>query len=305
MNWFTDDFKQAFNKSNNSLMQLIWINIVVYLTTLVLQLSLMALSQTWVLEHILSYFSLSAVLPNVLYKPWTLLTYSFFHAINPIAHLLPNMLMLYWFGGIIQEYIGSKRLIHLFIYGAIFGGIFVIGLENLLPFFQHSLSSNIIGASGAVMAIVFGATTLVPEYTFYLFLIGPIKIKYIAVFLLILSLVSALNMQNVGGELVHVGGAMMGYFYVKFLKNGTDLGVPIEYISMFFKNLFQKKPEKSIKVTYRNPNNTVSQASNQYNNASFPDDDEIDEILDKISKSGYESLTKTEKQLLFKASQKK
>ncbi len=306
MNWFINDFKQAFKQPNNSLVQLIWVNIVVYLIVLVFKLVSMAFHQNVFFENIMSYFSLTAILPSLLLKPWTLLTYSFFHITNPISHLLPNMLTLYWFGRIIQEYLGSQRLAYLYIYGAIFGGLFVVGLENVLPLFNQSLSSNIIGSSGAVMAIAFAAATLVPEYTFHLFLIGPIKIKYIVVFLLILSLASVANMQNIGGEMAHLGGALIGFLYIKFLKKGSDLGLPIQSVTSFFKKLFLKKEEKTIKVSYKNLNNTVSQATNQYNNpAAFPNDEEIDEILDKISKSGYESLTKTEKQRLFKASQKK
>ncbi len=307
MSGIIDDFKYAFAKRNNGLIQLIWINVIAYVVTLLLFIGLtvsLPKEQSSALFYtILSYVNLSPSLAVVLFRPWTLLSYAFLHDLNPIAHLLPNMLMLYWFGNIIQEFLGSKRLVSLYILGAIFGGLLAIALFNLIPFYQAALpSTTIIGASGSILAVVFAAATLVPDYSFFLFLIGPVRIKYIAFFLLLMSLASSIG-SNAGGSIVHLGGALLGFVYIKQLQAGRDLGLPIEIVMNFFQNLFKPSKKPSIKVAYR-PKETSYSSTAGNSQAGFPDEDEVDEILDKISRSGYESLTKEEKQKLFKASQK-
>ncbi len=303
MSGILDDFKDAFAKRNNGLIQLIWLNVAVYVVMLLVLICLTVLfKKSELFDSALSYLSLTPALGTFLYRPWTILTYSFFHSVNPIAHLLPNMLMLYWFGAIIQEFLGSRRLINLYILGAIFGGIFALLAFNFVPYYQSGIATTIIGASGSVMAIMFAAATLAPDYTFFLFLIGPVRIKYIAFFFFLISLAGAIGV-NAGGGIVHLGGALLGYLYVKQLQRGYDWGKPIDVMVDFFKGLGKRNEKPKIKVAYR-------QKESSYNSSSvgmstgYPDEDEVDEILDKISRSGYESLTKEEKQKLFKASQK-
>ncbi|WP_044172179.1 rhomboid family intramembrane serine protease [Flectobacillus major] len=303
MSGILEDFKDAFAKRNNGLVQLIWLNVAVYVTTLLLFVILTVFFKQGTLYYdLLEYVNLSPALNIVVFRPWTLLTYAFLHDINPIVHIFPNMLMLYWFGNIIQEFLGSKRLINLYILGAVFGGLLTILAFNLIPYYHDSVNSvTIIGASGSVLAIVFAAATLVPDYSFYLFLIGPVRIKYIAFFLLLISLAGSIG-ANAGGGIVHLGGALLGYIYIKQLQAGRDFGAPIDAIVDFFQGLFRRTEKPKIKVAYRQKESTYSGSIS--NHAGFPDDDEVDEILDKISRSGYESLTKEEKQKLFKASQK-
>ncbi|MFY7890244.1 MAG: rhomboid family intramembrane serine protease [Spirosomataceae bacterium] len=301
MSGILEDFKDAFAKRNNGLVQLIWLNIAVYVLMLMCLIIFRMSDQELLFDKALRYVSLTPELPIFIYRPWTILTYSFVHAVNPIAHLLPNMLMLYWFGTIIQEFIGSRRLINLYLLGAFSGGLLAILIYNFVPYFSTNVQNvTIIGASGSVMAIVFAAATLVPDYTFFLFLLGPVRIKYIAFFFFLISLAGVTGL-NAGGGIVHLGGALLGFLYIKQLQAGRDLGTPIDQTIDFINGLFRKKEKPQIKVVYRQKESSYS--GNSSTN-SYPDEDEVDEILDKISKSGYESLTKEEKQKLFKASQK-
>jgi hypothetical protein len=172
-------------------------------------------------------------------------------------------------------------------------------MYNLIPYYQvRSSFPGMIGASGAVYAVVVGAATLMPNYTFFLFLLGPVRIKYIAAFYVILSFAQSIG-SNAGGNIAHLGGALLGFIFVRQLKKGTDLGQPLTNMAEGIKKLFNRKP--AMKVTYHRRDTTRP----SYNTTAYtPNQDEIDAILDKISRSGYESLTKEEKQKLFRASQK-
>lgn len=302
MSGFYDDFRDAFAKPNNGLVQLILINVVVFLCLIILQVVLTLSGNKGIYDLILSQLTVPAFLPNLAFKPWTLLTYFFTHE-NPL-HILFNMLFLYWFGGLVQEYLGSRRLVNLYVLGGLVGGITYILLYNVIPYFGKDLATSwMLGASGAVFAVVFGAATLLPNYKFVLLFFGPIRIVYIAFFYLVLSWVQLVG-PNAGGNMAHVSGAIIGFLYIRFLRKGIDLGTPIDAVTNFFRRLFMPPPRRSsMRVTYR----SQSKATYSYTNAEgeFPDEEEVDAILDKISKSGYESLTREEKQKLFKASQKK
>jgi membrane associated rhomboid family serine protease len=315
MSGILDDFKDAFAKRNNGLVQLIWLNVAVY----VVMLSFLIVSSVFfkrpdIFNNVLSYFSLTPSMGTFLFRPWTILSYSFIHTVNPIIHLFPNMLMLYLFGAIIQEFLGSTRLINLYILGAFFGGVIALIAINFLSYYQGAINVPIIGASGSVIAIMFAASTLMPDYTFFVFLIGPVRIKYIALFFFLISLAgtvqinSAVNISavqmNAGGVIVHLGGALLGYLYIKQLQAGRDWGTPIDVTIEFFQNLFKRTEKPSIKVVHRQKETAFGSSTTSNVGNAYPDDDEVDEILDKISRSGYESLTKEEKQKLFKASQK-
>jgi hypothetical protein len=166
----------------------------------------------------------------------------------------------------------------------------------------NNINPNILGASAAVYAVMFAAVTLLPEYEFYLFGIVLIKIKYLAWgFLLISFIVPSSGVS-------HLGGAMAGYSYIYLLRKGVDLGGPIEAISDWWSNFWVAKPQAKIPQRKYSESTVANKSSNGNTNIDpnyFPDQDEVDAILDKIGKSGYESLTKEEKQKLYRASQKK
>ena len=159
-----------------------------------------------------------------------------------------------------------------------------------------------LGASAGVFAIVVGAATLMPNYTIYLLLLGPVKIKYIAIFYVLLSFFNVPG-ENAGGAIAHLGGAGLGFLYVKQIQKGNDLGGWIFSVIGFFKSFFIRQPK--IKVTYNSGKKTETKSkANKGTPSPAPNQAEIDSILDKISTSGYESLSKSEKQKLFNASKK-
>lgn len=246
-------------------------------------------------------FELIAPIKSFIRKPWTLLTYCFTH--YGFFHLLFNMLSLFWFGTLVQEFIGSRKLLNIYLIGGIISGLIYIAVYNLLALAPqlNNISPTILGASAAVYAVMFAAVALLPEYEFYLFGIVLIKIKYLAwAFLLISFIVPSSGIS-------HLGGAIAGYSYIYLLRRGTDLGSPIEAVSDWWSNLWKPKPQ--VKIPQRKYSESTV-ASKSGGNTSldpnyFPDQDEVDAILDKIGKSGYESLTKEEKQKLYRASQKK
>ena len=305
MSGIFDDFKREFTKTDNTLVRIILINTVVFLSLLLVKV-IFTLGQsseayTWLADML----QLPASPREYLYKPWTIITYFFTH--EEIFHILFNMLFLYWFGKLVDEYLGSKRLVALYVLGGMAGGLAYMAIYNLLPYFHSQVAgSQMLGASAAAFSVAVGASTLLPNYTFHLIFLGPSRIKYIAFFYIILSLAQSVG-PNAGGNLAHLGGALTGYLFIKLLQNGTDLGKPLYVIMDIWSQLFKKRPP--MRVTHRQKE--VHRSTTLYSSApsptsvEMPDQDEIDSILDKISKSGYESLTKEEKQKLFKASQQK
>ncbi|QNF33843.1 rhomboid family intramembrane serine protease [Adhaeribacter swui] len=294
-----DDIRNAF-RLRNALNQLILINVIIFVVLLLVRVILKISTQTdGVFETILDYIAMPANPGIFLTRPWTIFTYFFTH--REFFHIIFNMLNLYWFGMIIREYLGDKKLVSLYLLGGLAGGIFFVLFYNLIPFYQsRAIYATMIGASASVLAVTVAAATLLPNYTFNLLFIGPVKIKYIAAFFVLLSISGAIG-DNAGGNLAHLGGALIGFVFIKQLQRGTDLGRPIHGIANFFRNLF--KPRTPLKVTYKNQSRSTSYSS--ASSSGEPSQTEIDLILDKISRSGYESLSKDEKQKLFRASQKK
>jgi membrane associated rhomboid family serine protease len=301
MNSIIDDFKNAFRKPNNGLIQIILINVIIFLVLVLLKVVLRISDQSGIYEWIYYKLFLPAPVMDFLARPWTLFTYMFIHSDSDVFHILFNMLFLYWFGKLVDEYLGNRRLINLYILGGLAGGILYLIVHNTIPYFiLRQPEIGMVGASAAVYAVVVGAATLMPNYTFFLFLIGPVKIKYIAAFYVVMSFAQTIG-NNSGGNVAHLGGALMGFIFITQLKKGTDLGKPLTSLAESIKNLFRRKP--AIRVTHHNKNNRSS-AGPASPTFTVPNQDEIDAILDKISRSGYESLTKEEKQKLFRASQK-
>ncbi|MGV3559708.1 rhomboid family intramembrane serine protease [Larkinella arboricola] len=305
MSGLLDDFRNEFNKPNNTLVQLILINTIVFLLLLILKVVVMLAVIPGVYDFVITQLRIPASLSAFITKPWTLITYFFTH--EDVFHILFNMLFLYWFGRLVDEYLGNRRLVALYMLGGITGGLAYIAIYNLLPYFHGAVGrAEMLGASAAAFSVAVGASTLLPNYTFHLLFFGPVRIKYIAFFYIVLSLARSIG-PNAGGELSHLGGALVGFLFIKMLQNGTDLGQPIYWIMDGWQSLFRKKPP--VKVSYRQRSASMTTGSYAASSSSssavaMPDQDEIDAILDKISRSGYESLTREEKQKLFRASQR-
>jgi membrane associated rhomboid family serine protease len=297
-----DDFKNAFNRPNNGHIQLILINVVVFIVLIISKVFIDLSLGPEAFRSVLTQIAMPSHTETFLIKPWTLFTYMFVHI--GFFHILFNMLFLYWFGMVIKEFLGSNRVIGLYILGGIAGGLFYILIYNLIPFYADRVENSILfGASAGVFAVVVGAATFMPNYTFFLLFIGPVRIKYIALFYVVLSFANTTG-PNAGGELAHLGGALVGFLFIKQLNRGTDWGKPVLSVIHFFRSFFVK--QSNIRVTYSRKEKASTGASRQpaKKSASRVEQDEIDEILDKISQSGYDSLSKEEKEKLFNASKK-
>ncbi len=291
MNSIIEQLKHNFKRKDNGLIKIILTNIIIFLVLSLIYVFSKLFQNNVVSQFLLENLILPTDLSVFISKPWTLITYFFSH--ENIFHIIFNLLSFYWFGNIIVEYLGNRRLVNIYILGGIFAGVLFLLLFNTIPFFINSPTLGLIGASGAIYAVVVAAATLVPDYTFFLMFFGPVKIKYLAIGMIFISILGSVE-ANAGGNIAHLGGALMGYVFIRFLKQGTDLGKPISATSDFVNKLFVKKTP--LKVTYKGSGKEV--------NYGAPDQKEIDQILDKINRSGYESLSKEEKQKLFKASQK-
>jgi membrane associated rhomboid family serine protease len=300
------DFKNAFQRYNNSHVQLIYLNVVVFLGLGVLFVIAKFSSFPPLFTEVYKQFTLPSELLTLAKRPWTLITYGFAHhfSFNPahidILHILFNMLGLYWFGRVFVEYLGSDKLIAVYVLGVLAGGILYLLLYNTIPLFMES-RATLVGASAAVFAVMTAVAVLIPDYTFYLLFIGPVKVKYIAAFYIVMSLLFS-AIENAGGNFAHLGGAFIGFVYIRQLQAGSNWGGWITATIDWVRSLFREK--RKVKVTYRNQPSYEDVRRGSAAKGSSISQAEIDAILDKINAGGYESLSKDEKEKLFNASKK-
>lgn len=302
-NSILDDFKNAWNKPNNAPAQLIIINVVVFLLLGILMVVSTLSGAERLFELVYDQFSIPPSFSQFITRPWTLLTYAFAHSLSGIFHILFNMLVFYWFSKLILEFLGNQKVIAIYVLGALAGGVAYLLVYNLIPFYaqQAPSISGMVGASAAVYATVVAAAVFMPNYTFFLMFLGPVKIKYIAAFYVVISFLGSTG-GNAGGNIAHLGGALVGWLYISQLRQGMDLGAWIITFLNWGKSFF--KPAPKIKVSHRSaPKQSRAKNAKEHSNSS-PKQEEIDAILDKISHSGYDSLSKDEKQKLFNASKK-
>ncbi|NIK74307.1 membrane associated rhomboid family serine protease [Thermonema lapsum] len=298
-------FRSAGNSLNTSdaLIRLILINVGVFLLLKTAYVFLWAAQSTHIYRWLVLHLTMPAEGKLLLQRPYTLITYFFTH--ESFWHILFNMLFLYWFGRILQEFLGNQRLVALYILGGLAGGLLYFFLYNVLPPLQFIRPvTMLLGASASVYAIVVGAATLRPSYTVHLLLFGPVQIRWIAIFFVLLSFIE-IGSANTGGNFAHLGGSFMGYLYIKMLQRGTDLGGWINFILDKIGGLFHPKPRLKVHhppLEKVRTHNAIRRSTNKSQEASSSLQDEIDRILDKISEQGYESLTPEEKQKLWDAS---
>ena len=290
-----DDIKLTFRNGSN-LTRLIYINIAVFVLMTIVAVAGFLMNNPEISEKALDIFSVPASLNALLLRPWTLITYMFTH--KGIWHILFNMLWLYSFGRIFLEYLDGRKLVAVYLLGGISGALVYILSFNIFPAFTGVVADSVaIGASASVMAVVIAIAAYVPDYTVQLMLLGRIKIKYLALAIFIFTSVMDFSI-NSGGKLAHIGGAIFGYFYTMNLRHGRDMGKGFNRILDFFATMF--KPRKKHKVTHKKVATEYD-----YNAIRADHQKHINHILDKISKGGYDSLTKEEKETLFKESQNK
>jgi membrane associated rhomboid family serine protease len=290
-----DDIKKTFRNGSN-LIKIIYINIGVFLLLTITAIIGFLVTDPEIPEKALNLFSVPSSLAALLIRPWTLITYMFVH--KDIWHILFNMLWLYWFGRIFLEYLDQRKLVAVYLLGGLSGAFIYILSFNIFPAFAGVVNESVaIGASASVMAVVIAIAAYVPDYTVQLLILGRVKIKYMALAIFVLTSIMDFSI-NSGGKLAHIGGAFFGYLYTINLRQGKDMGRGFNKIIDSIVTIL--KPRKNLKVTHK-------KAADEYEYNKFRSEHQarINKILDKISKGGYDSLTKEEKETLFRESQKK
>jgi membrane associated rhomboid family serine protease len=243
------------------------------------------------LENVLLWIGVPAYIPNLIQKPWTLITYMFVQ--ENFWHLFFNMIWLFWFGKIFIEFMPGKKVYSLYFLGGIAGALTYILAYNIFPVFHNTLAySTTIGASASVLAITIATAVLVPEYTVHLLFIGPVKIKYIAIFYVLLD-VLMIRSGNAGGHFAHLGGAVSGAMFILFIRKDAALRLGLDRLKSLLNDPLGRKQLHKVHSNRR------PLTDDEYNKQKVQKQQKIDHILDKISRSGYSSLSSEEKEILF------
>jgi membrane associated rhomboid family serine protease len=286
---FGDNIRSQLRVSN-TLQRLLIINVALFLFLRITNaISLLFLVPVFNFIDVSFLLAVPADVTEFITRPWTLITYMFFHW--DVMHILFNMLWLFWMGKILQEYLGNKKLLTTYLLGGLTGGLFFIAAYNIFPLFSTAVPGAFaLGASASVLAITVAAATLLPEYPIQLLFFGTVRLKWIAVITILLDLIN-ISGTNAGGHIAHLGGAFYGFIYIRQLQKGKD-------ISGWLTKIFDRiTSPKKMKVAYKK-----SKHDEEFNISKKAKQERMDEILDKISKSGYGSLTQNEKDFLFRAS---
>lgn len=291
-----NDLRAKF-RNGDLLTQIIFVNIGIFvavrLTAVILQLFNIPE------ETFMSYIQVPAYYPDLIRRPWTLITYMFLH--YDIWHILFNMLWLFGFGKIFLHFFPERQLGGVYLLGGLAGALFYLLAYNLFPLFEKTvLSSSMMGASAAVIAIVVAAAFHVPDYKVNLLFFGPVSLKYIAAITIVIDALS-ITSDNAGGHIAHLGGALMGYLFATAWTQGKDLTAWVNRAIDEVVTLF-KPGKRKLKVKVKKGGRPESDI--EYRQRKKNETQEIDQILDKIKKSGYSQLSADEKRKLFDAGNK-
>lgn len=278
----SDLWHKAF-RSGNALYLFIAINILVFIGINLLSLiSVLGITAMPLSGYALSWLHLPAPVMEWVYKPWTAVTYMFTQ--EGLFHLLFNMLWLFWLGMIFLDFLKKRQFVFVYLAGGLVGAALFLLVYNLMPVFRAAAPGTaMIGSSASVSAIVFSAATLLPDYTIRMLFFGNVRLKYLALAFLVIDVLAIAGL-NAGGSIAHIGGALFGFIYIKQLQSGHD----------WSRILGRGGKKRRLRVI----RNEVTPQEEPL----VPNQEVIDRILDKISQSGYDSLTKAEKETLFKAS---
>jgi membrane associated rhomboid family serine protease len=292
------DILNAFKKNDNQIIQLILINILVFLFLAILKFGMDFLPNPIIYSSFLkdNFYTNSSLL-DIIRRPWTLILFPFSNA--NVLDLLFNGLALFWFGNILGDFLGGRKTTIIYVTGALFSVFFHLAVWSVLNSLNKNTVSPILlhGASAGIYAIMFAAVALLPEYELMFFRLF-IKLRILAIAFLALSL-----LLNPHAGVLNLGAAVFGYLQVKFLRTGLNITQPIENFFLWFSKL--GKPKKK---TFVKKYSSVAEYSHgsYLENDNVPNEEEVDYLLDKINKGGgYESLTKEEKNRLYRASQRK
>ena len=280
-----ENIKVRFKLGESAVNQLLFINIVAFFISYIPRI----LSYFFLinLTGITRLFYLPADLSKQILQPWSWLSYMFLH--SGFNHILYNMLFFFFIANLLEGFLGAKRIWRLYLLGGVFGGLFFVFSYNIFPVFASVREgSTLVGASASVLGVVVAAGTYLPDYSVRLFGIIPIKLKWLALISIALD-IAMIEQSNPGGHLAHLGGATYGYLYVLNLKGKINMPS--------LDNLLEKVKRKDRPIDERKVKR------NKASKNDFPNQEEVDTILDKISKKGYNSLTNKEKDILFRASE--
>ncbi len=273
-----NDIKHAFSKAN-IVEKIIYINVVLFLITLLFK------------GFIIEWFALPASIDGFLYKPWTIISYAFIH--ERLFHILANLLILYYIGNLFLNFHTKKQFLNFYFLGAIVGAVVFL----VYYYITEKVGAPLGGASAAVTTVFVAIATKIPRYALRLRFIGSVELWVLAAIWVGLSILQLTN-PNKGQAIVHLSGAAFGFIYANQMAKGNDIGKWFENIIDFFANAFKPKKEGPLKTVYK------SKKRRSKTDVSKTKQRKIDDILDKISKSGYESLTQEEKDFLFRAGKK-
>ncbi len=282
---FIDDIKHRY-KTGNIVEKLIYINIGIFVLSLLLTV-IFGLYKNQA-DFIGKWFALDYNFSSLLTKPWSIISYGFLHA--DFLHIIFNLIALYFIGNLFIEYFTQKQLLNFYLFGTFFGGVLFLLSHYYFPLFEGE-KSQLVGASAGISAIFIGIATYIPNYQLKIRFIGFVKLWHLAAIWIGLDILGLIG-TNAGGHFAHLGGALFGFLYV---NQASTKEIKIWYKIM---SLFSSK-KKPLKTVYKSKNKTVKTKQN-----TSLTQQQIDIILDKISKSGYDSLTQTEKEFLFKQGKK-
>lgn len=273
---FINDIKEAFNKAN-IVEKIIYINVFLFLITVLLQ------------NFVINWFALPAGLDDFIYKPWTLISFAFIH--QGFFHVLSNLLVLYYLGNLFLDFYSKKQFLNCYFSGSVFGGIVFLGYYY---FIDTSGALPLAGASAAVTAIFIAIATKIPRYALQLRFVGSVELWVMAAIWVVLSILQIANPEK-GSAIAHISGAVFGFIHAKQSEKGNDIGKWFESIVDFLANAFRTKKSGSLKTVYKSKKRSTSEEVSKTKQR------KINDILDKISKSGYESLSQEEKDFLFRS----
>jgi membrane associated rhomboid family serine protease len=292
-----EKLKQKFFYQSDILSRLIWVNIIVFTLDWFLGSMLILFQMEGIGMHVYKLLAVPSDIGALVTRPWTIFTYMFMHA--GFFHLFWNMYIFYWFGEILIGVLGKKRFLPLYILCGLAGAMIYIVAYNVFPLLASRGDGFMVGASAAVMGVVMGAATIMPNVEIRLLIFGNIRLLYIALAILLLSSIDIIG-SNAGGSFAHFGGAIMGYWLIKAFKEGNDRLMGILNYWNVITSWFYKKKTSKVKVRYRKT--SLNKESKEIDSNR---QEKLDKILDKISKSGYDSLSTEEKDFLFRISRKK
>ncbi|UMB60942.1 rhomboid family intramembrane serine protease [Lutibacter sp. A80] len=273
-----NDIKDAYNKAN-TVEKIIYVNVFLFLITVIFT------------KFSIQWFALPTSLNSFLYKPWTLISYAFIH--ERLFHILSNLLVLYYIGNLFLDFFTKKQFLNFYFLGAIIGAIAFLTYN----YFALKNGAPLGGASAAVSTIFVAIATKIPRYAIQLRFIGSVELWVLAAIWVSMSILQLANPDN-GGAIAHLSGALFGFIYANQLEKGNDIGKWFEGLLNYFSNFIKPKENSPLKTVHKSKGRTSK------NDISIPKQRKIDLILDKISKSGYESLTQEEKDFLFRAGKK-